>query len=134
MTTHSHAILWIDHRRAKLIFFNAAAADTSAIHAAEPASHIHSKAGSAAGTHMHGEPVYFDEISHALAPTLMFVVVGTSAAKAEFTAYLRDKHPELAKRLAGVEPLEKESDGQLIAFARRYFRRKDSMTLQRMDG
>jgi hypothetical protein len=134
MTAHSHAIVWIDHRQAKVIFFNADVGDTSTIHAAEPASHIHSKAGSATGTHLHGEPIYFDEIVRTLAPALIFVVVGPSAAKEEFIAHLRAKHPELAKRLAGVEPLDKESDGQLLAFARQYFQRKDRMTPQRLDA
>lgn len=133
MTTHSHAIVWIDHHRAKVIFFNASNADLSTIHAIKPASHIHSKAGSASGTHLHGEPVYFDEIAAALSPALMFVVVGPAAAKDEFATHLREKHSALSKRLVGVEPLDKESDGQLLAFAREYFRRKDCMTPQRLD-
>jgi dTDP-4-dehydrorhamnose 3,5-epimerase-like enzyme len=65
---HSYAIVWIDHRRAKVIFFNADDADTSPIRAAEQASHLHSKAGSASGTHLHGEPTDFDEVARAMAP------------------------------------------------------------------
>jgi hypothetical protein len=134
MPTHSHAIVWIDHRNAKVIFFNALEDSETSVRADEPATHIHTKAGSASGTHLHGDKSHFDAVARDLAPALYFVVVGPSAAKEEFAAYLGDNHPELAKRLIGVEPLDKESDRQLLAFARRYFRSKDRMTPQRLDA
>jgi hypothetical protein len=131
MTTHSHAIVWLDHKAAKIIFFNADNDDVSTVRADPPNSHIHSKAGSASGIHLHGDPAYFAEIARKLTPAQTFLVVGPSSAKDEFEVYLRDHDPETAVRMAGLAPQDKESDRQLLAFARSYFQHRDRMTPQR---
>lgn len=131
MTTHAHAIVWLDHQRAKVLFFNSDADSATDIRAASPASHIHTKAGSPSGVHLHGDPTYFSEIAEMLSPARTFLVVGPSMAKDEFVDYLREHRPLIAARCAGSEPSDKESDGQLLAFARHYFHRRDRMTPQR---
>ena len=130
MTTHSHAIVWLDHHKAKIVYFNADDSSAIMLQADRPASHIHSKAGSASGTHLHGDKTYFAEIAKALASAITFVVVGPSSAKDEFGTYLREKQTAIAVRMAGVEPLDKKSDQQLLTFARRYFHKKDRTTPQ----
>jgi stalled ribosome rescue protein Dom34 len=130
MTAHSHAIVWLDHTKAKVLFFNADDDSVAIVRAASPRSHIHTKAGSASGEHLHGDTAYFAEITATLAPVRTFLVVGPSTAREEFADYLREHRPELAARLAGSERLDKESDGQLLAYARLYFRRHDRMTPQ----
>lgn len=131
MATHSHAIVWIDHLKAKIIFFNAADDSVLAVHADPPSSHIHTKAGSASGVHLHGDPAYFAEVADALTPTQAVLIVGPSLAKDEFNNYLREHKPAIAGHVTGPEPLDKESDRQLLAFARSYFRQRDRMTPQR---
>lgn len=131
MRTHSHAIVWIDHQRAKVIFFNAADETETTMRADPPSSHIHTKAGSPSGVHLHGDMAYFAEIADALAPARTYLLVGPSTAKDEFRDYLRKHKPAVAAHLAGTEPLDKESDGQLLAFARSWFRRQDRMTPQK---
>ena len=71
------------------------------------------------------------EFGDEVTPALTFLVVGPSSAKDEFRDYLRNHKPAVFARLAGVEPLDKESDGQLLAFARSYYRHQDRMTPQR---
>lgn len=131
MITHSHAIVWLDHERAKVLFFNAHDDSVATVRADAPSSHIHTKAGSASGVHLHGDPAYFDAVAETVAPARTFLVVGPSAARDEFTAYLREHRLAAAARLAGSERLDKESDGQLLAFARSFFRARDRMTPQR---
>ena len=131
MSAHSYAIVWLDHKTAKVFFFNANAESTTTVQADPPPSHIHTKAGSASGVHLHGDPDYFAEIAATLTPAQTFLVVGPSSAKDEFGIYLRDRRPAIGARMAGLEPLDKESDGQILAFARPYFHRRDRMTPQR---
>jgi hypothetical protein len=131
MTEHSHAIVWLDHTRAKVLFFNADDDSIATVRATSPPSHIHTKAGSASGVHLQGDSAYFSEIATTLTPARTFLVVGPSTAREEFAAYLRGHRQDLAARRAGSEPLDKESDGQLLAYARHYFRRRDRMTPQR---
>lgn len=130
MHTHSHAIVWLDHKTAKVMSFNANDNDAATVLADPPTSHIHTKAGSPSGVHLHGDPAYFAEIADRLAGAQTFVVVGPSAAREEFAAYLRTHQAPLAARLAGVAPQDKRTDRQLLAFARAYFRRRDRMTPQ----
>jgi hypothetical protein len=48
-----------------------------------------------------------------------------STAKTEFVTWLHGHSPALAGRLFGVEPLQHMSDGQIVAEARRFFKRAD---------
>jgi len=41
------------------------------------------------------------------------------------------RHPDLAKRIAGVETVDHPSDGELLNFGRRFFRADDRMRSQR---
>lgn len=131
MTVHAHAIVWIDHQRAKVIFFNAREDTEITIRSDPPPSHIHTRVGSPSGTHLHGDPAFFGEVADIVAPTEALLLVGPSSAKDQFDNYLREHRPAIAARLAGTEPLDKESNGQLLAFARAYFRRRDRMTPQK---
>lgn len=131
MTAHSHAVVWLDHTQAKVLFFNADDDSVATVRAKSSPSHVHTKAGSVSGAHLHGDATYFAEIAATLAPARTFLVVGPSTAREEFTGYLRGLRPDLAVRLAGSEPLDKESDGQLLAYGRLYFHRYDRMTPQR---
>jgi hypothetical protein len=130
MASHYHAVVWVDHHEARVIFFNPLEDDETVIHPEHEPRHIHSKAGSAAGTHLRGNPNYFAEIASALAPAGAVLVTGPSTAKTEFVTYLHDHTPLVSEKLAGVETLDKTSDPRLVAFARRHFKSADRMTPQ----
>jgi hypothetical protein len=122
---HSHAVVWIDHHEARVIYFNADDADEKTVHPAHPSHHLHHKAGSASGTHDKGEPSFYRDVAEALGEANEFLVVGPSTAKTEFVTWLHGHSPALAGRLFGVEPLQHMSDGQIVAEARRFFKGAD---------
>jgi len=95
------------------------------VHPAHPSHHLHHKAGSASGTHDKGDPSFFHDVAAALGEAKEFLVVGPSTAKTEFVTWLHGHSPALAGRLFGVEPLQHMSDGQIIAEARRFFKKAD---------
>jgi len=122
---HYHAVVWIDHHEARVIYFNAADVDEKTVHPAHPSHHLRHKAGSASGTHDRGESSYYRGVADALGEAKEFLVVGPSTAKTEFVTWLRGHSPSLINRLFGVEPLQKMSDGQVVAEARHFFKKAD---------
>ena len=130
MTSHYHAVVWIDHHEARVIYLNAAAAEEKTVHPVHPTRHLHHKAGSAAGTHERGEASYFHEVMDALGDAREFLVAGPSTAKTEFVSWLRGYAPLVIERLIGVETLSPMSDGQIVAEARRFFKGADRMRPQ----
>ena len=46
MSVHYHAVVWIDHREARVFHFNAADVDPLVIHPDQPARHLHHRANS----------------------------------------------------------------------------------------
>jgi len=128
---HYHAILWIDHHEARIIHFNADEADETLIHPDHPPRHLHSKAGSASGTHRHGDKQFFHDVAEALQASQVFLVTGPSTAKDEFVAYLKQDCPELAGKLDSVKALQHVTDNQLVATGRQHFKAADRMRAQR---
>jgi hypothetical protein len=127
MTPHYHAVVWIDHHEARIIHFNADAADEELVHPAHPPRHLHCKVGSPSGTHQRGDPAYFRAIAEAVSDAAAFIVVGPSSAKGEFKAWLEAEMPPTAKHLFAVMAAPRMTDGELITKARQYFRAADRM-------
>jgi hypothetical protein len=55
-TAHYHAVVWLDHHEARIVYFNADDTDEKVVHPAHPPRHLHHTAGSPAGTHDRGDP------------------------------------------------------------------------------
>lgn len=127
-----HAAVWLDYRQARIIGFDMHDADRAiqTVHGhGEP--HIHHKAGVIGSGHTHGDPAFFEAIADDLGDFQEILVVGPAESKKALIAYLRRERPELALHIAGSEALGQSSDGEIVAFAREFFRRTDRMTPQR---
>jgi hypothetical protein len=127
LASHYHAVVWIDHHEARVIFFNPDEADEQTIHPAHPPRHLHHTAGSASGTHERGAPEYYRSVADAVGEAKEFLVAGPSTAKTEFVTWLRDEKSPIVERLCGVETLQHMSDKQLVADARKFFKGADRM-------
>jgi hypothetical protein len=53
--------------------------------------------------------------------------VGPSTAKLDLIRYVHQHEHALEPRVVGVETVDHPTDGQLIAYAKRYFERTDAM-------
>src|SRR4029077_11598562 len=51
MSNHYHAVVWIDHREAKVFQFNATQVDRGTVRSTHPDQHIHHKANAAGSGH-----------------------------------------------------------------------------------
>ena len=121
-STHYHAVVWIDHHQARIIFFNADDAEETTVRPVHVPRHLHHTSGSPAGTHERGDAAYFSHVMGVLGETKEFLITGPSTAKTEFVTWLRSNTTQMADRLAGVEVLPRISDNQLVAEARRFFK------------
>ena len=130
MSSHYHAVVWIDHHEARVIAFNADDAEEATVRPAHVPRHLHHTSGSAAGTNERGDAAYFRHVAGVLGEATEFLVTGPSTAKTEFMTWLRSHAVQMAERLAGVETLPRMSDRQLVAEARRFFKAADRMKPQ----
>jgi stalled ribosome rescue protein Dom34 len=127
MSLQAHAVVWIDHHEARIIFFNRETVDEKIVHPEHAVRHLHSKAGSRDGARAAEDPAFFQDVAAALKDSQSLLVAGPANAKTEFAKYLSLHAPELEKRLAGVEAMERVTDGELLAAARHFFKRADRM-------
>jgi hypothetical protein len=56
------------------------------------------------------------------------LIVGPSTAKIAFKKHLHRRQPALAKKVVAVETLNHPSEGELLAYARKYFKAVDQMS------
>jgi len=103
MTAHHHAILWIDHREAKLFHLNTTEVDRMILHPRRPTRHIHRNATSIGGGTSLLDDDYFEHVSEATAEAKAILIAGLDSAKSELAAHLTRHHPEAAARIVGVE-------------------------------
>jgi stalled ribosome rescue protein Dom34 len=128
---HYHAAVWIDHHEAHVIHFSAYQADEETVHPAHPPRHLHHKAGSASGTHTTDEPEFYRDVAGALAEAHAILICGPSSAKTEFVKYLHKHAPGIFDGVSGIETMDRVTDNQLLAAARRYFAQADHMRPQK---
>jgi stalled ribosome rescue protein Dom34 len=131
LSTHYHAVVWIDHHEAHVFHFNIAEADETVVHATHSPRHIHTKAGSASGTHVRNEPEFYRDVAAAVADSHAILVAGPSSAKTEFVKYLHKHAPTTFERIGGIETMDRVTDHQLVAEGRRYFSIADRMQPQK---
>ena len=122
-----HAVIWLDHRHAQVIAFSPSEVDKTVVRNAGGHRHIHHRSGSVGAGHAGDDAAFFDEVVAAVGDTAEVLVVGPGTAKTGFRRHVDAHHRRLAQRIVGVETADHPSDGELLAYARRYFVRVDRM-------
>lgn len=119
--SHVHAIVWIDHRQARIIGFSLDASAEFVVHAHNVDLHIHHKAGSIGSGHAADDHHFFDEVAESLIGIHEVLIVGPGNAKTAFETYIGDRHADLAGRVVGVETVDHPTDAELLVHARESF-------------
>lgn len=130
MTGHAHAVVWIDHRTAKIFEFNRQEAESRTIRHADAAVQIHHKSGSIGSGHATEDAAYLQEVIDALEGPAEILIMGPSHVKWQLRAYINLHAPHLAQRVMAVADADHPSDGEILDAARKYFSRVDHMTPQ----
>ena len=127
MSSHYHAIVWIDHREARIFQFSATDAERIVVHAHGSNHHLHHKANSRGSGHLGIDTEFLGSVMRGLDGVGAFLLTGPAAAKSELRDYIGKHSPTLAQRIAGVEALDHPSDAALVALARKFFKADDRM-------
>ena len=130
MSGHSHVVVWIDHREARVIFFNAEEAETHVVHAHDRHAHLHHKANSLGSGHAAEDHNFLEAVSQAMAGAREALIAGPGSAKTELMKHIQNHTPDLARAILGVETLDHPTDGELVGHARKFFHAADRRTPQ----
>jgi stalled ribosome rescue protein Dom34 len=124
-----HAIVWLDHREARIASFSFGSSRVIEVHSHNPERRMHRKGGEIGSGKALDDHHFFDEIAESLEDIHEVLIAGPSNAKTAFETYVRDRHVDLAKRIVGVETLDHPTDGELLAHARKSFKAIDQLGL-----
>jgi stalled ribosome rescue protein Dom34 len=128
---HFHAVIWIDHHEARVFHFNATDVERLVLHPDHPTRHIHHKANSIGSGNAAEDHNFFQAIIGAVADAGALLITGPGNAKNALVKHIDQHAPRLMKIITGVETVDHPSDGQLVAFARHYFKAEDRMLPQK---
>ena len=84
MTTHHHhAVIWIDHREARVFHFGPTDVERLVIHPEHPTKHIHHKANSIGSGHAAADHQYLHAVTESFAQPDSVLITGPANAKTE---------------------------------------------------
>jgi len=122
MTTRNHAIVWIDHLKARVFYVGVTGVDEVVLHAHLSTEHLHHKANSIGSGHIADDARFLGDVAGALAQSGEILIVGPGGEKASFQHYLQQHHPKIAAAVVKVETADHPSDAQIVALAKKHFR------------
>lgn len=112
-----HAIVWLDQTEAHVIHFTRDAAESDVIKTTSQ----HQKAGVVGNNRAEESTTFMDEVATAIDSSEEILVVGPGQEKMTFIKHLHKKHADIANKVVSVETVDHPNDGELLAFARKYF-------------
>ena len=131
MPSHNHAVVWIDHREARVFHFDRESVDKLVLHPDNPTKHLHHKANCIGSGKASEDQDYFHSIASALADAHSILITGPANAKTELVKHIHRHEPKLIEHIAGIETVDHPTDNNLIAHARAYFK-ADGLMLPRI--
>jgi len=121
----NHTVIWIDHKEARVMRVHGDELDKSTVWAPTHHLHRHSRGAGEPTDHPDDAQRFFHELAAVLKDAGEILVVGPSTAKLELLKYLHSRAPELVGQVVGVETVDHPSDGQVVAYAKKYFKAHD---------
>ena len=129
MTNHYHALVWLDHRVAKVFHFNREESQHEIVNSTHPHQNLHHKANSNDSGHAPIDKPFLESVTRAITNAGAILIVGPGSARTELHKHIQHLHPQLAAKISAVEPIDHPSDGALLAHGRHFFEADDRMRL-----
>ena len=125
--SHYHAVVWLDHSEAHVMHVSPDDVEKFVVHPAKHQHKLHSRRATLGAGRQAEDPDYYHAIALALAGAEEVLVLGPGQAKLQFIKHLHSHDHAMAAKVLGVETVDHPSDGQVVAYARKYFVAKDRM-------
>jgi stalled ribosome rescue protein Dom34 len=110
-------IVWMDHEKAHVLGLREEHTDGVVVRAQRHEGHAHG----AQNKHHGDSNPYFRDVIGAVNCFDEILVVGPSSAKLEFLRFVREHDKPLERRVVGLETVDHPTDGQLVAYGKKYF-------------
>jgi stalled ribosome rescue protein Dom34 len=131
--SYQHAVVWLDHLHAVVIDFSLDNDHVQFVESGTDRRQVHRKAGpmdsgkAAGGSKAAEDRAFHEDIVTAVGDAREILICGPGQAKLAFRKELERRHPQMAKLVVGVETTDHPSVDQLLAYARKYFKRIDAL-------
>jgi stalled ribosome rescue protein Dom34 len=125
--SHLHAIVWIDHTKAIVMHVSPDDVEKSTIEPTHPSHKVHGHAGTLGSGRTPDDQDFLHRVVVSLQGAKEILIVGPAQAKLQLVKHIHAHDPALVDKVVGVESVDHPTDGQLVAYARKYFRAKDMM-------
>jgi hypothetical protein len=122
MSSHFHAIVWIDHSQAKVFHVGLSGEDEMVLHPHMPTRHLHHKANSVGSGHVGFDKEFLVQTMNAVGDAGQILIIGPAGAKTELAKFIRDKDPKIGDRIVAVEAADHPTDREIVAYAKQYFK------------
>jgi stalled ribosome rescue protein Dom34 len=73
---------------------------------------------------------FLQAVAESIADAGEVLITGPANAKTELVKHIQQRDPKMTPTIVGVETVDHPSDGQLVAYARKYFKAEDRMLPQ----
>ena len=117
----TYLAVWIDHHEARVLHVHPDKTEEVTVSAAHGEPRRHPRRESADKEHPEDAKRFFHDVARSLAGSEPILVVGPSSAKLELVAYLHDHDRAVEARIAGVHTVDHPTDGQIAAYAKKFF-------------
>ena len=121
----NHVVIWSDHREAHVLYFDSS--KNQIIKSISEHTHLHHKANTIGSGNAPSDHVFFDQVIASLVNANEILIVGPGSAKGEIVKYIATHHNILSKKIMGVETVDHLTDGQVLAYAKKYFLKVDQL-------
>lgn len=119
--SHSQALVWLDHSEAHVMPVGTTDAPKVVIHSTHPHRKRHTHAGTLGCGRAPVDRDYHHRVVEALGGAEEILIVGPADAKLQLIKHMHAHDAQVADRVIGVETVDHLTDGQLGAYARKYF-------------
>ena len=124
---HYHAVVWIDHVEAHVMHISPDDVEKSVVQPHQPHHKVHSRAGTLGAGRAPEDQDYYHRVAEALKGATEVLIVGPAQAKLQLVKHIHAHDHDLVNKVVGVETVDHPTDGQLLAYARKYFLAVDNM-------
>ncbi|MBN8968878.1 MAG: translational machinery protein [Rhizobiales bacterium] len=121
MSAHHHAVVWVDHRRARIFHIDLAGYDQIVIRSRPESENIHHKANEIGAGHATEDEEFMGEIATALQDAGRILILGPGNEKNALYDFLQQNNAEFRKRVVAIGSSDHPSDEEVIDYAQRYF-------------
>lgn len=121
----NHVVVWIDHREAHILFYDAA--QNQLIKSEATTTHLHHKANTIGHGNAPEDVEFYKSVILKISEVSEILIIGPGSAKHEIVKYIASHYPKLSKCILGVETVDHITDNQILAYAKKYFLLKEKL-------